>query len=41
MRELKAEVNDLVLRWRAKGADVPQENTETAILTYQLFRRPQ
>jgi DNA-binding transcriptional ArsR family regulator len=40
MRELKAEVNDLVLRWRAKGADVPQEGTETAILTYQLFRRP-
>jgi DNA-binding transcriptional ArsR family regulator len=41
MRELKAEVNDLVLRWRSKGADVPQENTKTTILTYQLFRRPE
>lgn len=41
MRELKAEVNDLVRRWSSKAADAPREDTETAILVYQLFRRPQ
>ncbi|MBT0773885.1 helix-turn-helix transcriptional regulator [Kineosporia sp. J2-2] len=41
MRELQSEVNDLVERWEARSVANDRTGTQTAVLVYQLFRRPE
>ncbi|MDP9824649.1 winged helix-turn-helix domain-containing protein [Kineosporia succinea] len=41
MRDLQSEVNDLVERWEARSVANDRESTQTAVLVYQLFRRPE